>query len=253
MVVGMRAGSGDDPDVEFELDISLPHHGVGLWMVGAFIVTFVATRVVTRMIRAGRGPFGNVKVGGTHIHHQVHGILLMLIAGAIEFVNRPDPPGLQILAVMFGAGAALTLDEFALWLHMEDVYWAEEGRKSVDAAFLAAAVGLLLVAGFTPFSDSGSGSGTVARVTFVLIVLMDVVLAVIAILKGKTAFGIIGLMVPFVALVACLRLAKPDSPWARRRYPPDSSRARRALRRYPPGRRTLMDRLKDFIGGTPGG
>ncbi|MER7578776.1 hypothetical protein [Kitasatospora sp. NPDC097691] len=236
-------------DAEVEIVITVPNHGIGLWMVGAFVVTFVGTRVITRLIRAGRGPFRNVEVGGTHVHHQVYGIIAMLVAGAMEFAYRPDTPGAQILAALFGAGAALTLDEYALWLHLEDVYWSHEGRKSVDAAFLAVAVGLLLVAGFNPFSDSGRGAA--ANAAFAALLLVDLLFSVGAILKGKTATGVIGLLVPLVSVVACLRLAKPDSPWARWRYRPDSRRAERALRRYPPGRRTRMDALKDFVGGVP--
>ncbi|MFD9125843.1 hypothetical protein [Kitasatospora sp. NPDC059571] len=237
------------PTAGITVIVQSPGQGVGLWMLGAFVLTFVGTRVITRLIRAGRGPFRDVAVGGTHVHHQVYGILAMLVAGAIEFSYRPGSPGAQILAVLFGAGAALALDEFALWLHLEDVYWAREGRKSVDAAFLAVAVGLLLIAGFNPFSDTGSG--TVNHLIFAGIMLVNVALCVGTILKGKTALGVIGLLVPLVAPVAFLRLAKPDSPWARWRYPPGSRSAERALQRYPPGRRTRLDALKDFVGGTP--
>ncbi|SOB86006.1 hypothetical protein [Streptomyces sp. 1331.2] len=236
-------------DADVEVVVTVPNHGIGLWMVGAFVLTFVGTRVITRLIRAGRGPFRNVEVGGTHVHHQVYGILAMLVAGAMEFAYRPDTPGAQILAALFGTGAALTLDEYALWLHLKDVYWTREGRKSVDAAFLAVAVGLLLVAGVNPFADTGQGA--TAHLEFAVVLLIDLVFTVGAILKGKTALGVIGLLVPLVALVACLRLAKPDSPWARWRYRPGSQRAERALRRYPPGRRTRMDALKDFVGGVP--
>ncbi|MFG3053315.1 hypothetical protein ACGFZP_20505 [Kitasatospora sp. NPDC048239] len=235
--------------VEINVVVIVPNQGVGLWMLGAFVLTFGGTRMVTRLIRAGRGPFRNVEVGGTHVHHQVYGILAMLVAGAIEFSYRPGTPGAQILAVLFGAGAALTLDEFALWLHLEDVYWSREGRKSVDAAFLAVAVGLLLVAGFNPFSDVGSGAAN--QLVFAGLMLVNLALCVGTILKGKTALGVIGLLVPLVALVSFCRLAKPDSPWARWRYPPGSRRAERALRRYPPDRRTRLDAVKDFIGGTP--
>ncbi|MFI6844418.1 hypothetical protein OG535_37835 [Kitasatospora sp. NBC_00085] len=236
-------------EVDINVVITIPDQGVGLWMLGAFILTFGGTRAVTRLIRAGRGPFRNVEVGGTHVHHQVYGILAMLVAGAIEFSYRPDTPGAQILAVLFGAGAALTVDEYALWLHLEDVYWAKEGRKSVDAAFLAAAVGLLLVAGFNPFSDVGSG--TANQLVFAGVLLVNLALCVGTILKGKTAMGVIGLLVPLVGLVGVLRLAKPTSPWARWRYRPDSRKAARALRRYPPDRRTRLDALKDFVGGVP--
>lgn len=234
--------------VEIEVDVVAPQ-GYGLWMLGAFVLTFGGTRAVTRLIRAGRGPFRDVSVGGTHVHHQVYGILAMLVAGAVEFAYRPGSPGAQVLAVLFGAGAALALDEYALWLHLEDVYWEREGRKSLDAAFLAVAVGLLLVAGFNPFADVGTGIS--GHLVFAGLMAVNLALCVVTILKGKTALGVIGLLVPLVALVCSLRLAKPDSPWARWRYRPDSRSAERARRRYPPDRRTRLDALKDLIGGTP--
>jgi hypothetical protein len=78
-------------------------------------------RLITHTIRAGGGPWRNVTVGQTHIHHMVPGILLVLITGylsnAISFRS-----GRTTVAVFFGVGAALTLDEFALWLHLRDVY-----------------------------------------------------------------------------------------------------------------------------------
>jgi len=222
-------------------------HGVASWMLLAFVVTFALTRLITRLIRAGRGPFGNIQVGGTHVHHEVYGIMAMLISGAIEFAYRPQTPGAQILGALFGAGAALTLDEFALWLHLEDVYWASEGRKSVDAVFVAAAAGFFLLLSGNPFSNPGGES----HLVFGTILAVNLLLCLGAILKGKTTFGITGLFVRFLARIGCLRLAKPHSPWARWRYRPDSRSARRALHRFPPGRRTRLDSLKDFLGGTP--
>ncbi|WP_084729636.1 hypothetical protein [Streptacidiphilus neutrinimicus] len=227
--------------------IEPPNHGLGLWMLGAFVLTFLGTRLITRMIRSGRGPFRDVEVGGTHLHHQVYGILGMLVAGAIEFAYRPGSPGAQILAVLFGSGAALALDEFALWLHLEDVYWSKEGRKSVDAVFLAVGVGLLLVAGFNPFADSGASSADHAA--FAALLALNLLLSVGAILKGKTAMGVIGLLIPLLSAVAFVRLAKPTSPWARWRYQPGSRKAERAQHRYPLARRTRMDAVKDWIAG----
>ena len=123
------------------------------WMLGAFLVTFLVTRAVTKAIRRGRGPFRDTSVGGVHVHHQVYGIFLLLGAGTAEFTYRPAAPWADVLAVLFGIGAALTLDEFALWLHLDDVYWAREGRSSVDAVLVAFVVGLLLLVGFNPFDD----------------------------------------------------------------------------------------------------
>ncbi|MCF2529301.1 hypothetical protein [Yinghuangia soli] len=228
---------------------SLPvRHAIG-WMLGAFIVTFVLTRMVTRLIRAGKGPFRNVTFGGgtLHIHHQVWGIFLMLISGAAEFAYEPGGVGRAALAAAFGAGAALTLDEYALWFHLDDVYWSAEGRKSVDAVLIAAALGLLMMLGANPF-DVGSGD---SKPEIAGVVVVNLAFALVAIFKGKVATGLIGILVPFVAWVSSVRIAKPDSPWARWRYPEGSRKHAKALRRFPPGHRTAWDKCKDLIGGAP--
>ena len=113
----------------------------------AFLVTFGFIRTSAHMIRAQVKWWpGNVSVGGTHIHHLVWGILLLLICGYIAVAIAPDSPWREVVAVFFGIGTGLTLDEFALWLNLKDVYWESEGRKSIDAVIIAAAVsGVLLI------------------------------------------------------------------------------------------------------------
>ena len=220
---------------------------VTAWMTAAFLVTFLATRFVTHAIRAGRGPFRDGSVGGVHVHHEVYGIFLMLGTGAAEFTYRPDGPWVHVLAALFGVGAALTLDEFALWLHLDDVYWSREGRSSVDAELVALVVGGLLLVGLNPFdADEAAGEGVVA-----LTVAVNLVCALVAILKGRVVLGVVGVFVPVLALVAALRLARPTSPWARRRYRPGSARDRRARARFPAGRRTPLDALVDLFASVP--
>jgi hypothetical protein len=108
----------------------------------AFFVTFAATRAITHAIRAGRGPFHDVVTKGGHLHHLVWGILLLLGIGYLWLVQVGTGAGggakwtSAATALLFGAGAALTLDEFALWLTFRDVYWQREGRLSVDAVLL---------------------------------------------------------------------------------------------------------------------
>ena len=104
----------------------------------AFFVTFGVVRAITHLIRAGVGPFQNVTLAsGTHIHHLVWGILLLLLAGYLGLFEARSLPWLRFLvAVLFGVGAALTLDEFALWFYFADVYWEREGRRSIDAVLL---------------------------------------------------------------------------------------------------------------------
>ncbi len=220
--------------------------GTLAWMLLAFLVTFGITRGITRLIRSGHGPFRDTTVGSVHVHHAVYGIFLMLGAGAGEFIYRPDPPWLQVWAVVFGAGAALTLDEFALWLRLEDVYWSQEGRQSVNAVLVAAGIGALLLLGANPFAGQDG-----APIHIAAILVVNLSFSVVSIAKGKISTGIIGLNAPVVSLVGALRLAKPGSPWARWRYAPGSGRLARSQARFPPGRRTRWDAVKDAIGGVP--
>ncbi|WP_343938357.1 hypothetical protein, partial [Pseudonocardia zijingensis] len=215
------------------------------WMLISYLVTFLATRAITRAIKTGRGPFRNANLGGVHVHHQVYGIFLILGAGTAEFTYRPASPWADVLAVLFGMGAALTLDEFALWLHLQDVYWEREGRSSVDAVLVALIVGVLLLLGVNPFGEDSGGSAVVTA----LGVATNLVFALVAILKGRPVLGVVGVFVPFLALAAALRLARPNSPWARARY--DERRMERARRRFPPGRRSRWDRLVDLFAGSP--
>jgi hypothetical protein len=232
--------------IEIDLlpELTRRHALVG-WMLVSFLLTFLATRAITRAIREGRGPFRDMKLGGLHVHHQVYGIFLLMGAGTAEFTYRPSAPWADLLAVMFGIGAALTLDEFALWLHLKDVYWEREGRSSVDAVLVALIVGALLFVGVNPFGDESDGGAPVVAVG----VAGNLAFALIAILKGRAVLGVVGVFIPLLALVAALRLARPNSPWARRRY--DERRMARARHRFPPGRRTRWDRLVDVFAGAP--
>jgi hypothetical protein len=233
--------------VDLTFTIDLQDRIAAAWMLGAFVVVFLATRVVVRLIRAGKGPFRNQSVGGVHLHHLVWGIFGMLIAGVGEFTYRPDPPWQYVLAALFGAGAALALDEFALWLHLSDVYWEREGRLSVDAVFVVAALMALLVLGANPL-DPDTEDGVVLVVATLVV---NGLLAVVALVKGRFLLGLLGLLVPVLALVGAVRLARPTSPWARRRYPEGSSKALRSLRRFPERERRRWDAVVDAVAGRP--
>ena len=103
-----------------------------MWMFLAILITFLTARTVTRLIRAGSGAragLGNVRIAGNHIHHQVFGILIIIGTGIILVSEMPKGAALDAAAAVFGVGVGLTVDEFALWLRLDDVYWTSEGRK----------------------------------------------------------------------------------------------------------------------------
>jgi len=108
----------------------------------AFLLTFAIVRVITYSIRAGVGPFHNVTSGTLHIHHLVFGILILLAVGYVWLIEQGVGSSwvASITAIAYGVGAALTLDEFALWLNLRDVYWEQAGRASVDAVLIFASL-----------------------------------------------------------------------------------------------------------------
>src|SRR5262245_25156958 len=97
----------------------------------AFLVAFAATRVVTHFLYATSGG-GAIQIGSVHIHHMVFGIILILASGVLDANGLLE----RARSVLFGVGAALVLDEFALILNLADVYWAPEGRESIDAVVI---------------------------------------------------------------------------------------------------------------------
>lgn len=221
-----------------------------LWMLVSFVVTFLVTRVIVHLIKAGRGPFRDAAIGDTHVHHLVYGIFALMGAGTARFLFVLHGWWQVPFAVLFGIGLALTLDEFALWLHLEDVYWTKEGRASVDAAVYAAGIGLILLVGDDPFADTAGQGRTAAAVTIVV----TMALSALTLYKGKRYMAVAGVFVPVLALFGALRLAKPGSPWARRFYRERSRRARRMERRarlrlrYPTTR--LLTWTKNQLAGT---
>ncbi len=222
-----------------------------LWMLLGFLVTYAVTRTITVRIRNRKatgtdeesGPIKDVHIGGVHVHHQVWGILLVLVVGLLTFRFRPESPWIEVLAALFGVGAALALDEFALWLHLEDVYWSEEGKKSIDAVMIATVFGLVLLTGTSPLRIEANTEGYAAWVVFTA-VLVHVLICCVCLLKGKLVMGLAGLPAPFFSYVGALRLAKPESFWARRFYS-EKKLARAAVRhaRYEGRRLALRDRL----------
>ncbi|MFD7552381.1 hypothetical protein [Streptomyces sp. NPDC059816] len=221
----------------------------------SFVLTFAVTRLVTRMIRAGKGPFRNVTPGGLHIHHVVPGIVLMVVGGFTVIAGEGHGFGSGLAAVLFGVGTGLVLDEFALVLYLSDVYWTSEGTKSVEVVVITVALALLLLLGFSPFGVNDlSGAEVQDRAGALLTIGGNLLLSIVSLLKGKTRIAVLGVLVPFVALVGAVRLARPTSLWARRCYRRrPRARARALTRAYHHDRRWsgLSRRVTYLIGGRP--
>jgi hypothetical protein len=98
----------------------------------AFTATFGAVRGITYSIKDGKGPFGNLSVGGEHLHHYMWGIGLVSGVGGVAVHGEDAQRRHPLVALSYGVGLALIVDEFALLLDLKDVYWAKQGRISVD-------------------------------------------------------------------------------------------------------------------------
>ena len=197
----------------------------------AFVVTFLVTRVITRMIRSGRGPFRDrVTSSGVHVHHAVPGLFLLL-AGSVTAVGATEPLFRCLAGAAVGAGASLVLDEFALILHLDDVYWAEQGRASVQAVALVAACLLLVLLGFAPVDASDLSRHPQTFLPPLIGWLTLIVASVICVRKGKYRLVLLSIFLLVPAYIGAIRLARPGSPWFTRRYPPDSAKQARAIRR----------------------
>jgi branched-subunit amino acid transport protein AzlD len=227
--------------------------GLFLVLVG-FILSFAFIRMSTRLMRSPKVPWwpgSIVSEGGVHLHHLVFGIVTMMIAGAAGFACFGSSPGTEICALLFGVGAGLTIDEFALWVYLDDVYWAEQGRSSIDATVIAAAGMMLVLLGFTPFTIEEGVSAVLGSVLSALVVFL---LVAVCFAKGRVLHGSLGFFVFPVALYGACRLGKPDSAWARRRYGKRRPQKQaRSEARFPSDRRTerFKNAFRDIVGGKP--
>jgi hypothetical protein len=226
-----------------------PSTRAGFVLLCSFLISFLFIRTSARLIRKQvRWWPGNVETkGGVHLHHLVFGIVLLLVFGFLGYALEPTSPWEEIFAAAFGIGAGLTLDEFALWVHLEDVYWSQEGRSSLDAVVIATLLGGLVVLGLAPFDVSNQTSSVVS---LVVAVVFGLAFSILAILKGKPLLGIAGIFVPVFSIVGTARLATPSSPWARRRYDPQGSKAARSRSRFERIQRRRL-RLRNAVAGAP--
>ena len=221
-----------------------------LALLGSSLATFAIVRLYTRLAR--RHGWRGGRIGGVHVHHMVLGLVLVLASGMVDIARQVNDTGRDILAVVFGVGGAFILDEFALTFHLRDVYWTEEGRRSVDACIMWLLLGLLLLVGVSPF---GIHDHTVVpRTIGVVVVTLNIVLSLVTCLKGKLTLGLVSIFVPPVGLVTALRLARPGSIWAQLCYLPDSGKLARAELRFHPHEsrlERLRIKLTDLLAGAP--
>ena len=227
----------------------------------AFLVGFALIRLSVRMIRAEVSWWpGNVTSGGMHLHHMVFGVILMVVAGVAEIAAPLHSLDWRAAtAGVFGVGTALVLDEFALILHLRDVYWSNEGRLSIDAVFVAAGVTALLLMGVSPVGVRSMADyhrllpGSPGAVTTLHLVLAALfLLASVTLLKGKVWTGIFGLIMPLLFVVGAVRLARPGSPWARWRYRGRPGKLARSDRREQHLRQPVIRakiRIQDLLTG----
>ncbi|MEB3982367.1 hypothetical protein OQ968_13960 [Mycobacterium sp. 663a-19] len=237
----------------------------------AFILTFFVARTFVRIIRH-RAEAGlptrwwqprNVHIGGVHIHHVTFGVVMVLVSGLTLVTLSIDghEPEFVLAATFFGIGAALVLDEYALILHLSDVYWSEDGRTSVDAVFAAVAVAGLLIMGlhplmfFLPIWHGAETGSVVLRAAVGTAMALTLPLAVVVVLKGKVWTGLLGMFIVVLLVIGAVRLSRPHAPWARWRYTTQPDKMRRALQRERRLRRPVV-RVKLWvqcaIAGTPG-
>jgi hypothetical protein len=244
-----------------------------LFLFLAFLITFALVRLYTRLART-RG-WGSGNVGGVHMHHMVVGVILMALGGGLAFTQfAASAVFYSVCAIIFAIGAALTLDEFAMVFHLKDVYWAEEGRTSIDALIVGAGLAGLLLVSASPFTTEGEAKpGSDVSVEFTiggldikvgawLALLTSFFVAVIVFLKKKPFVAILGIGFLPIGIIGAMRLGKPGSPWSRWFYDPSKGtsrsrvrrerKLRRSFYRYTEGRYGRFERwFSDLVGGAP--
>jgi hypothetical protein len=221
-------------------------------MLGASLLAFIAVRVYTRLQR--RYKWRSSRIGGVHLHHLVAGVVIVLSAGMVDIALDPGDEARGILAIAFGIGGAFILDEFALTFHLRDVYWTEEGRRSIDACIMWLLLGLLLLVGISPFGIHDKTF--VPRSIGFAAIAISIVLSLVTCLKGKLTLGLVSIFVPPVGLFTATRLARPGSLWSEVFYRRDLAKLERAEARFCP-ERSRVERLRikavDLVAGSHDG
>jgi len=230
----------DDLSRAYQVHVEAAGKEIDFLILVAFTLSFGFIRTSAHLIRAQVSWWpGNVETkGGTHIHHLVWGILLLMIMGYLGLAVDLGSPWLELTAIAFGVGIGLTLDEFALWLNLEDVYWSEKGRQSIDAVIIAASLLGLSLLGLQFWIDAyeafllllGLGgerfTGGESAAYLVPWQALGVALAIVCLLRGRWLTGIVGMFIPLVALIGVASLASPrlrSAPRARSGSPDNGS------------------------------
>jgi hypothetical protein len=202
----------DDITRAYDHHIQAPGKELHFLILIAFVLSFGFIRTSAHMIRAQVSWWpGNVETKtGTHVHHLVWGILLLLSMGYVGISTDIESPGLEIVAVLFGIGMGLTMDEFALWLNLQDVYWQEKGRQSIDAVVVTTGLLIIALLGLQFWIDVWDavlvmtgfdrGNAWIA----IPIQVVGVALAFVCFKRGRKITGLFGLFVPLIALIGAV-------------------------------------------------
>jgi hypothetical protein len=199
----------DDITRAYDQHIQVPGKETHFLILLAFVFSFAFIRTSTHMIRAQVSWWpGNVETkSGVHVHHMFWGILLLISMGYVGLAIEIPDPWFEITAVIFGVGMGLTMDEFALWLNLEDVYWQKKGKESIRAVVVTAGMLLIGLIGLQFWIDlwdavivfTGFGRGNVWIA--VPIQLIGVALAIVCFRRGRKLIGIVGVFIPLVAFL----------------------------------------------------
>jgi hypothetical protein len=204
----------------YDQHIQVPGKETHFLILIAFVCSFGFIRTSAHMIRAQVSWWpGNVETkSGTHIHHLVWGILLLMVMGYVGIATAIPDPWFELVAIGFGIGMGLTLDEFALWVNLEDVYWKEQGRQSIDAVVVTVTLLVIALLGLQFWIDvydavlvlSGVDRGN-AWIA-IPIQLVGIALAIVCFRRGRKFVGLVGLFVPLVALIGALAPSRRQKP-----------------------------------------
>ena len=221
---------------DFWEDQLVAHDRQWLFLVLAgLVISFGFIRLSTRLMRSPKVPWwpgSVVSESGVHVHHLVFGIVLMMLAGTISFAGFAVEPDLRDLRVGVRRGDRADDRRVRALAYLDDVYWAKQGRSSIDATVIAVGfLGLVLI-GTRPFDiDTDSTLTIVVSVVSILLALSWVV---IALLKGRVLHAAVGFFLFPFSLYASCRIAKPTSWWAKRFYGErNPAKQAKAERRFP--------------------